>query len=50
MSAIEEVERGSDKGDEAIIVLESRVSIVIDDIPEEVDDTGRNGMSLPRRE
>jgi hypothetical protein len=52
-NAVEEVERGVDKGSEEMIVLESRLSIVVDDglWDEFADDEGpRNGMSLPRRE
>ncbi|KAF2257156.1 hypothetical protein BU26DRAFT_499703 [Trematosphaeria pertusa] len=49
--AVEEVERGMDKGSEERIVLESRVSIVFEDDghEEEEQERGRNGMSLPRR-
>lgn len=51
MRAIEEVERGVDKGGVSgeMIVLESNVSIVFDDDVSEID-YGRNGMSLPRRD
>jgi hypothetical protein len=52
-NAVEEVERGVDKGSEERIVLESRVSIVVDDglWDEFEDDEGpRNGMSVSRRE
>ena len=52
-NAVEEVERGVDKGSEEMIVLESRVSIVVEDElwDEFADDKGpRNGMSLSRRD
>jgi hypothetical protein len=51
LNAIEEVERGAKESQERI-VLESRVSIVFDDgaSAAEVEDNGRNGLSLPRRE
>ena len=56
--AVEEVERGSNKGSEERIVLESRVSIIVEvddnegdsEDEEEIRGRGRNGMSLPRRE
>jgi hypothetical protein len=54
--AVDEVERGTDKGSEERIVLESRVSIVFEDEEQEQQEEqeeverGRNGMSLPRRE
>jgi len=52
--AVAEVERGMNKNSQERIILESRVSIVIEDIdPEEEEleeNRGRNGMSLPRRE
>ncbi|KAF2689366.1 hypothetical protein K458DRAFT_126980 [Lentithecium fluviatile CBS 122367] len=49
--AVDEVERGTDKGGEERIVLESRVSIVFEDEDQgEEHERGRNGMSLPRRE
>jgi hypothetical protein len=51
-NAVEEVERGANKGSEERIVLESRVSIVVDegifDESGDEEDT-RHGMSLPRR-
>lgn len=57
-NAVEEVERGTGKGSEERIVLESRVSIVFDEEAcegeseedEDEDEGPRNGMSLPRRE
>lgn len=58
--AREEVEKGeltlTTKGGEEIVVLESRVSIVFDDSSDSDDEdmergrnSGRNGLSLPRR-
>ncbi|KAF2794081.1 hypothetical protein K505DRAFT_337233 [Melanomma pulvis-pyrius CBS 109.77] len=54
-NAVEEVERGTGKGSEERIVLESRVSIVFEEEAgesesEDEDEGARNGMSLPRRE
>lgn len=48
--AVAEVENGAAKDSRERIVLESRVSIVIED-EEQSDEAerGRNGMSLPRR-
>jgi hypothetical protein len=52
--ALDEVERGTDKGSQERIVLESRVSIIFEDEDQEGEEEeierGRNGMSLPRRE
>lgn len=48
--AVDEVERGIDKGSHERIVLESRVSIVFEDEEQEEEvERGRSGMSLPRR-
>lgn len=57
MNAIDQVERAADKGSEERIVLESRVSIVFQEDPDEEEydgdgeqeERGRAGMSLPRR-
>jgi hypothetical protein len=57
LNAIEEVERGTSKGgeNEERMVLESRVSIVFHEEPEEgeedeEEERGRQGMSLARRD
>ncbi|KAF2872948.1 hypothetical protein BDV95DRAFT_605534 [Massariosphaeria phaeospora] len=51
--AVEEVESGVTKESQEMIVLESRVSIVVDNDDDEEEDEeeerGRNGMSLARR-
>lgn len=57
LNAIDQVERAADKGSEERIVLESRVSIVFQEDPDEEEydgdgeeeERGRAGMSLPRR-
>jgi flagellar biosynthesis/type III secretory pathway M-ring protein FliF/YscJ len=55
--AIDEVEIGVHKGSEERMVLESRVSIIVEDEGQEEQEEdeaeverGRNGMSLPRRD
>ncbi|KAH7116768.1 hypothetical protein B0J11DRAFT_583481 [Dendryphion nanum] len=50
MNAVQEVESaGSMRQNDERVVLESRVSIVIEDPNEDDPEVGRNGLSLPRR-